>query len=714
MSLAGSYLDIPNHFQSIDSRAMENGQDDREDFAMPPAKRRRTESPTDIVATTDKQGENIEHTAATTVPNTVTESPSDVEAVKIDLSAMPVPGLDSLDVQTQSSAQESTREETESDMLDMLMQHVESTSEAHTLEDSGGTVVDTQKHTSADEAVLESHSAATKLTNGHPSTAPTVEELERETMENADNGQLVPEIQAPAPPEKKIAPEATMSIANTAGLDVTATEAAVEGAEWEVDSSPIESSSDSDTSTDISDDSDDDADEDYAMLDPEEQARILMAGDGGSDDEGEGKQGDKGEKSQLRTANEKPEEIIPMPQIEITPEMKVVELGTTQGFVESTVLILGKVSGEYQVLEGGSLLCSKDRKPVGVVADTLGRVEQPMYTIRFTNDAAIEEAGLNVNGTGVYYVEPHSAFVLTQPLKGIKGSDASNIHDEEVGAQEMEFSDDEAEAEYKRSLKLKKQGRREGNEQRGRGSFRGNRGRPDVTHTHDGGDRSAYSNGAMEMNYDDVADGMDDGYTPLVRPSSMHGEVQPHQSLSSRGSDDFRGRGRGRGQDFRGRGRGRGRGDRGRGNRGRGDYSANTSHSSPNVHNGYNQGMPPPQSYGQSLYGRQQPHQPDIPPSNQGYAAFSPSPISPLPQSFNFNAHQQQSQIPQPGTHINPAFWQAFQQQFQVQQNYSQPQQQQQTYGSGQNGYSGSWQGNEAAAEQVRRQLEEMRRNSGG
>ena len=697
---------------------MENDQDDREGFAIPPAKRRRTESPTDTAATPNDPGETIEHTVDAIAPKTVTESAKDVEAAKSDTPAMEIPGLDSLEAQTQPSAQESPmEEEPENDMLDMLMQHVESTSDRQTLGDSGGTVLDTQKLASADEAVLETHTAATKLTNGQPSTAPTVEELERETKESAGDGQLVPEIQAPAPSEKKVIPEATVSDATTAGFEATPTEAAVEGAEWEVDSSPIESSSDSDTSTDLSDDSDDDADEDYAMLDPEEQARMLMAGDGGSDDEGEGKQGDKGEKSQLRTANEKPEEIIPMPQIEITPEVKIVELGITQGYVESTVLILGKVSGEYKVLEGGSLLCSKDRKPVGVVADTLGRVEQPMYTIRFTNDAAIEAAGLSVNGTTVYYVEPHSSFVFTQPLKGIKGSDASNIHDEEVAAHEMEFSDDEAEAEYKRSLKLRKQGRREGNDQRGRGSFRGNRGRHDVTHAHDGGDRSAYSNGAMEMNYDDVTDGADDGYTPLVRPSSMHGEVQPNQPPASRGSDDFRGRGRGRGQDFRGRGRDRGRGDRGRGNRGRGDDSTSTSHGSPqNGHNGYSQNMPPPQPYGQSSYGQQPPHQPVIPPSNQGFGTFSPSPISPLPpnRQFYFNAHQQQSQMPQPGAHINPAFWQAFQQQFQGQQSYGQPQQQPQAYGNGRNGYSGSWQGNEAAAEQVRRQLEDMRRNGGG
>lgn len=35
-------------------------------------------------------------------------------------------------------------------------------------------------------------------------------------------------------------------------------------------------------------------------------------------------------------------------------------------------------------------------------------------------------------------------------LKAMKGSDASNVHDEEVNEEEIEFSDDEAEAAYKR------------------------------------------------------------------------------------------------------------------------------------------------------------------------------------------------------------------------------------------------------------------------
>lgn len=63
--------------------------------------------------------------------------------------------------------------------------------------------------------------------------------------------------------------------------------------------------------------------------------------------------------------------------------------------------------------------------------------------------------GLEVN-TPVYYIQNLVHVVFTEPLKAQKGSDASNLHDEEVGENEAEFSDDEKEAEHKRLLKKRK------------------------------------------------------------------------------------------------------------------------------------------------------------------------------------------------------------------------------------------------------------------
>lgn len=465
-----------------------------------------------------------------------------------------------------------------------------------------------------------------------------------------------------------------------------------EAREWETDSSPYDSSdSDSSTSTD-SDGSDEDPDVEYSMLDPEEQARILMQDDGGSDDEG-GKGKEKGNAT-MRTANERQEEVIPKPNIEITDEMQIEILGIVEGIVESTVVVKAKTTGEYQVLESGSLLCLEDRSVVGVVAEPMGRVEQPMYTIRFTNDAAIEEAGLSSHGTTVYYVVPHSTFVFTQPLKGLKGSDASNFHDEEVGDEEMEFSDDEKEAEHKRLLKMKRQGRldrtdggRGGRGGRGRGRGRGDFRESNLRHSSVSSTTEPIpdepSNGAL--NYDD---GPDNEYTPLRRPSQ---DQQP-SVVQPRTND--------RGTHSQNRGRGGVHGDRGgRGNRGarggRGSYD-NYNRQNYQQNQQHPQMLPPPlpslNSQPQQYFSQAQ-QTPQLTPQVP-FSPFWPSPISPLPgQQFNFA--QFPNFPPPPPLPLGYG-----------QQQYNQPSQQ-----NGQNW--GGWQPpnlNQAAAAQVQRQLQELMR----
>ncbi|CAG7999386.1 unnamed protein product [Penicillium nalgiovense] len=360
--------------------------------------------------------------------------------------------------------------------------------------------------------------------------------------------------------------------------------------EWEVDSSPYESSSDSSDSSD-SDDSDD---EDYPILSPEEQAQILMRAEGGSDDEGDGK-GKPG--GQLRTTNEIEQEVLPVPDVNITPEKKIVFLGKVHAAIDNNVLIEANTSGEYQVLESGSLLCSEDRQIMGVVSETLGRVENPLYTVAFATAAEVQEKGL-VKGKDIFYVEEHSTFVFTQPLKGMKGSDASNFHDEEIAEEEMEFSDDEAEAEYKRRLKQKRQERKEARE-----GPKGKKPAPGPSKLNQ-----------TELNYDDA--GAEEGYTPLARPTNLHEMMttrEPPVEGNERGG-------------FRG-GRGRGRGDRGRGGRGRGgrggrewDQDRRPQQASGSTHESQPQPQAQPAApYGQPMY--QQPQQPYGMP--QPFAAYA-------------------------------------------------------------------------------------------
>ncbi|KAL3445331.1 Gar1/Naf1 RNA binding region-domain-containing protein [Aspergillus insuetus] len=436
--------------------------------------------------------------------------------------------------------------------------------------------------------------------------------------------------------------------------------------EWEIDSSPYESSSDS-SDSDSSDS--DDEDDDYPILSPEEQARILMQGELGSDDEGEGK-GKSG--SALKTANEIPEEVLPIPDITITPETKIVLLGNVEAVVDNTILIAANVTGEYQVLEAGSLLCFEDRRIAGVVSETLGRVENPLYAVRFPTAADVEERGM-LRGTVIYYVEAHSTFVFTQPLKGLKGSDASNFHDEEVAEDEVEFSDDEQEAEYRRKLKQKRQERKGARNENGN-SGRGGRGGP-------GPSKLSQS----ELNYDDNAG--EDGYTPLARPKNLH-EMMRHEAPVE--NDGFSNKHSGFGG---GRGRGRGS-DRGRGGRGRGDGRHRDQHRFHHDRQTYHQ-----HERHESQPQAQPQQYPTYSPSQQ-YPAYQPMPQQqPQPQPpqpyaqaglpaapFNFQMPYQQAyqqpnpyqQLPaQPQPHINPLFLAALQQQQQFQQQQQQYQQQQ-------------------------------------
>ena len=455
-------------------------------------------------------------------------------------------------------------------------------------------------------------------------------------------------------------------------------------AEFELDSSPIGSSSDSSSDPSSSDDSDD-----YEMLDPEEQARRLMQEDGGSD--GEGGQDIGAGKTPLRTLNEKPDEIVPKPNIHITSEMKIQELGDVENLVENSVLIKAKTSGEYQVLESGSVLCLSDRSVIGVVAETLGRVQQPYYSVRFTNAAGIAEAGIS-KGTPVFYSEQHSTTVFTQPLKAFKGSDASNLHDEEVADDEIEFSDDEAEAEYKRQQKQAKQARRDGRPgvpdgfskgPRGRG---GNRGRGPGKRDRRGGRSSDDPRGSEQggINYDDME--TDEPYIPLARPSNLHEimsrteaplENRGHDLDAARGGHDQGiwnhgrgGGGRGRGgnsRDYRG-----GRGDR----RGRGGHEDRSYNTYPQTQSHHSQlQYPPSQADSPSSYQSQSQYQPSsqYQYGQQHHDGYQPSQYAPQtygntfqPPSTNHQSYYQNQQQPSlqspvpnmpPGAFINPAFF---------------------------------------------------------
>ncbi|RFU74953.1 hypothetical protein TARUN_7285 [Trichoderma arundinaceum] len=414
--------------------------------------------------------------------------------------------------------------------------------------------------------------------------------------------------------------------------------------EWEIDSSPYESSDSS--SSDSSSDDDDSDNEGYEPLGIEETARLLMETEGGSDDEGD--RGKASGSGYVRTKNELPEELIPKPDVTITAEMAIEELGVVEHIVENIMLIKAFTPGEYQVLDSGSVLCNSERVVIGAIAETIGKVLQPMYTVMFNSAEEVKEFGLEV-GTKIFYPVDHASYVFTEPLKNLKGSDASNLHDEEIADEEIEFSDDEKEAEYKRSLKQKKK-----DKWKNAGGKEGKQPHPLRQEVSADG----------SLNYDDEDDGP---YKPLARPigygtgapSAESYEPSPRPTFSRGGR---RGDSRGRGS----RGRGSGRGGRGGYSQPRDGYSLppqsnqNPQASAP-AGSSWNFNPAPPTNsapvpslpqFGFPLSGWQQP--------------AAASAVPPPPPGWPGSA-QEQGQAPNGGAFVNPAFFAALMNQIQAQ-----------------------------------------------
>lgn len=343
--------------------------------------------------------------------------------------------------------------------------------------------------------------------------------------------------------------------------------------EWEVDSSPYESSS-SDSSDDSSDDDESDVEE--SKLGVEETARLLMEADGASDDEMDGTRAAK-QAAVVRTKNEQPDEPEPRPEIRIDPEDPVVPLGIVQHVVEGTQAVIEALrdGSAVTVLDRGSVLCKEDRTVLGVIHDTIATVHKPMYVLRFKSEEEAKEAGLQ-KGMQVWYPKGHAVFVFPSQLRMDKGSDASNLHDEEVGPDEMEYSDDEQEQAHKREKK---------NRKRGKGKF--NKG-------DDAESRGPAPRKEPNLQYDEDDEGP---YKPLQRPANFGMGLPPapppavsnfSPGNGSRGGHHhgWRGDGRGRG------GRGRGFNGRGRGG-GHGHHSGHSSSPQQQPHHNAHQPLPP-------------------------------------------------------------------------------------------------------------------------
>lgn len=211
------------------------------------------------------------------------------------------------------------------------------------------------------------------------------------------------------------------------------------------------SSSDSGSSSESSDDSDSDSDSDDATENNKEKEPMDEL-----EEEDEAISGPILSKNEI--ADEKANSL---PADYVIPENAPLEyIGDISGLVENSVIIKANVSGEFRILKDDSILCLEDRQLLGPLFETFGRLQAPNYRVKFNTEEDFQKVK-DKKGSKVFYVVPDSQFVYTDSIKKIKGTDASNCHDEELPEEEQEYSDDEqelaAKQEKTRKRKQKKQ-----------------------------------------------------------------------------------------------------------------------------------------------------------------------------------------------------------------------------------------------------------------
>ncbi len=182
--------------------------------------------------------------------------------------------------------------------------------------------------------------------------------------------------------------------------------------------------------------------------------------------------------SYLPTQNELTEIDITVPRIdEVGTEEKLEKVGEVMTIVNRFAIVRGLPSehlnrASERALDSDTLLVFEDRKVMGYVRvffllslgflntipgqiyETFGPTMQPLYQVKFADAFPLDHERVRI-GREVFHVPSRSRFVFVSQIKAMRGSDASNMHDEEPADEEIEFSDDEAEAAYRRLSKRK-------------------------------------------------------------------------------------------------------------------------------------------------------------------------------------------------------------------------------------------------------------------
>ncbi|XP_066361771.1 uncharacterized protein [Miscanthus floridulus] len=149
------------------------------------------------------------------------------------------------------------------------------------------------------------------------------------------------------------------------------------------------------------------------------------------------------------------EVLPPVPKIEIQlePHHQTLPVGTISTIMGERVIVEGSV--QHNPLNEGSILwITESRTPLGIVDELFGPVKNPYYLVRYNSEEEVP-AGISA-GTNVSFVAEFADHILNMKELYAKGYDESDPVDNDEEEDLPDFSDDEKEAEYKRSLRQAK------------------------------------------------------------------------------------------------------------------------------------------------------------------------------------------------------------------------------------------------------------------
>ncbi|XP_058729558.1 H/ACA ribonucleoprotein complex non-core subunit NAF1-like [Vicia villosa] len=235
--------------------------------------------------------------------------------------------------------------------------------------------------------------------------------------------------------------------------DDSESESDSESSESESSSSASSSSSSSDSDSDEDGEIKDSDDEDGEIKDSDDEEMVSWSeaeADFDVDDEDEVVVGPIWSTNEIQN-------LPPVPTVDVTlePHHKMQPVGVVMSTLGPKVVVEG-VEKHEPLNEGSILWLTESRKPLGLVDEIFGPVKNPYYVVRYNSENDIP-AGIQGGTTLVSCVPEFADRVLNHKDLYRKGYDASGPNDEEL-SDEVEFSDDEKEAEYRKMRKMTKRG----------------------------------------------------------------------------------------------------------------------------------------------------------------------------------------------------------------------------------------------------------------